>query len=104
MKGVINHTGSVIFAPIYSRSEAYIIHHDLKEASFKKIEFEVEAKHDFNNPVKLDMLLPISFALYNAQEKKKHGLQWLVQSTKTYFHRHITCLETYEHIYIYIYI
>ncbi|WZZ30869.1 hypothetical protein YC2023_014270 [Brassica napus] len=45
MKGVINHTGGIIFAPSYSRSEAYIIHHDLKGASFKKMAFEVNAKH-----------------------------------------------------------
>ena len=45
MKCVINHTGGIIFAPRYSRSEAYIIHHDLKGASFKKMAFEVNAMH-----------------------------------------------------------
>ena len=48
MKGVINHTGdNIIYAPHRSRSEAILIHHDLKGANFKTMKFEVDVKHDW---------------------------------------------------------
>ncbi|XP_056857369.1 putative F-box protein At1g26515 [Raphanus sativus] len=46
MKGVINHMGDIIFVPCYSRSEAIVIHHDFKGASFQKMKFEVDAEQD----------------------------------------------------------
>ncbi|WZZ30871.1 hypothetical protein YC2023_014272 [Brassica napus] len=92
IKGVINHMGDIVFAPIHSRSEVNVIHHDLKGASFEKMKFEADAKSGwefrsiyFMDSVKLDIMLLITFALHNAQESKKHGLQWLVQATKAYF-------------------
>ncbi|CAN7107617.1 unnamed protein product [Brassica rapa subsp. narinosa] len=46
-KCVINHMDDTIFAPVYSESEATIIHHDFKGHSFKKMKFEVDVKKDW---------------------------------------------------------
>ncbi|CAN6843959.1 unnamed protein product [Brassica oleracea var. botrytis] len=47
IKGVINHMGDIVFAPIHSRSEVNVIHHDLKGASFEKMKFDVDAKSEW---------------------------------------------------------
>ncbi|CAH8320202.1 unnamed protein product [Eruca vesicaria subsp. sativa] len=47
MKCVVNHMGDIIFAPNSSRSEAIVIHHDLKEASFKEMKFEIDQQPDW---------------------------------------------------------
>ena len=47
MKGVINHMGDIVFAPIHSRSEVNVIHPDLKGASFEKMKFEADAKSEW---------------------------------------------------------
>ncbi|KAF3610663.1 hypothetical protein DY000_02051229 [Brassica cretica] len=44
MKCVINHMGDIIFAPSHYTSEATIVHHDFKGASFKKKKVEVDVK------------------------------------------------------------
>ncbi|CAH8304566.1 unnamed protein product [Eruca vesicaria subsp. sativa] len=46
IKGVTNHMSDMIFAPIDSRGEVNVIHHDLHGASFKKMKFEAEAKSE----------------------------------------------------------
>ncbi|CAH8320204.1 unnamed protein product [Eruca vesicaria subsp. sativa] len=48
MKDVMNHhTGDdIIFAPRFSSTEAIFFHHDLKGGCFKKMKFEVDAKHN----------------------------------------------------------
>ncbi|CAN6894806.1 unnamed protein product [Brassica oleracea] len=45
-KCVINHMGDIIFAPSHYTSEATIVHHDFKGASFKKMKFEVDVQKD----------------------------------------------------------
>ncbi|CAH8320161.1 unnamed protein product [Eruca vesicaria subsp. sativa] len=47
IKGVMNHTGGIISTPSDFGSEVSVFHHDIKGASFKKMEFEVVAKHDW---------------------------------------------------------
>ncbi|KAJ4910631.1 putative F-box protein [Raphanus sativus] len=48
VKSVINQAGDdIIFAPQHSRTEATVIHHDLKGASFKMMKFEVDVKGDW---------------------------------------------------------
>ncbi|CAH8304538.1 unnamed protein product [Eruca vesicaria subsp. sativa] len=48
IKGVTNnHMSDMIFAPIDSRGEVNVIHHDLLGASFTKMTFEVDAKSEW---------------------------------------------------------